>query len=371
LPDWLGVSGPGRGCKAGGMADRAFDPAQLNADASINRVEIAALPGVPSDVAGRLAGDICSRDALADLVRHREHLPVPEPHRLADQLASLVESSDRRARTAARGVLEEFGRRLGGLIATLAHPTTPARQGTSPLRRACLEHWLSIRAVDLTGGLVAVPVADPVIGQAREVAARSCPGLRVEAGPWAQLAPMVGAARMADRREGRVLIVDCGHSALKPGIAEQRDGRLVALRILPAAPAPDHGDPGQVARGVAGVLAKAAAAASARGPLSMQVMVSVASYLRDGYPVDDTRSAYGQLGTFTDELRAAVEAVLQHPVDIRYLHDGTAAAAAVTSSIQPAAVITVGSWLGVGFVPPQQELLVLDDGIEITALDPG
>ena len=42
---------------------------------------------------------------------------------------------------------------LAALIATLLHPETPPRQGGTPIRRAYLEYWRSIRRVWLAGGL--------------------------------------------------------------------------------------------------------------------------------------------------------------------------------------------------------------------------
>jgi hypothetical protein len=97
----------------------------LTADASLQRVIIAALPGVPAEIAGRPASEICSRDALARLVSDTADLPAAEPERLGDQLAELRSSPDAATRNLAGRTLRAYGARLGALLATLNIPPPP------------------------------------------------------------------------------------------------------------------------------------------------------------------------------------------------------------------------------------------------------
>src|SRR5438105_8339575 len=125
---------------AGGPS--GFDPQELTVEASLNRVTIGEMDGVPDGVAGRPAAETCSRNALAEMAKAAGILSAPDAARLADQLGALTTSPDREVRAGGGDLLQAFGSRLGALIATLRHPDTPAHQGASPARRAHFEHWL-------------------------------------------------------------------------------------------------------------------------------------------------------------------------------------------------------------------------------------
>jgi hypothetical protein len=97
------------------------------------------------------------------------------------------------------------------------------------------------------------------------------------------------------------------------------------------------------------------------------VIVSVASYVRAGAPLDDGRGIYGALGGRMAWLRSRIEAAAGPVASLRFIHDGTAAAA--TAGAAGSATITAGTWLGAGFRPAgQQAPLALPNRFPITPL---
>jgi|GEM_PF-6028950 len=347
-----------------------FDPQELTADASLNDVVIGPAQGAPGDVAGRPARDVCSRNALLGMAQAAGLIDL-DPARLSDQLAASALSSKIAEGRASRGVLEAFGARLGALVVTLRDPATPAQQGSNPGRRAYLDHWLTVQRVWLAGGLLRGTAGDVIACGVRAVAAlaeRPCP-VAVIADP--EVAALIGAARFATVADGTVVVADLGHTSIRTALADIRERTVVRLRDVASTPAPiGEGDlDEEVGRAVRRALTFAARRAAAGNPGEVEVAVSVASYLRHGQPVDDGRSIYGGLGATTDAMTAALAAAAGRDATIRFVHDGTAAAAA-SGDTASSAVVSAGSWLGIGFTPPPSYTLELSTGFRARAAVP-
>lgn len=345
----------------------AFDPQELTADASLNRVVIADLDGVSLGVAGRRAGELCSRDGLLELARRRGVGGVNSVG-LADHMGALVSSGSRRSRTAAEQVLTEFGTRLAALIATLLRPETAERQGDTPTRRAYLEHWQRIRQVWLAGGLLIPTTSPPILAGARAALQAMVVGCDLDVATHGPLAPLLGAARMTTGARP-ALVADLGHTTMKTAFPAVENGRLTKLAIGPSVPAPG-GDPAafdavQLERAVISILAEAARSVEAEPTQPVEIVVSVAAYVARGQPANDRRGIYTKLGASPERVLAAVRDAAGRAVTIRYVHDGTASAAA-TGHPGVSAVMTIGSWLGIGFTPVTLPLLDLDEVFTIS-----
>ncbi|GAA4377611.1 hypothetical protein GCM10023088_37610 [Actinomadura verrucosospora] len=326
-----------------------FDrPRELTGDASLNHVVLG--PAGSIGVEGRLAQDACSRDALHALAADLG-LPGLRRDRLADDLARAAASSDAEAARSAAAVLHAFGMRLGALVATLRDPATPERQGSTPHRRAFLARWTAVERVWFGGGLLAGGCGPLVLEGARATAGLAPHPCPVAVSPRPELAPLIGAARHVPAGSGAeaAVVADLGHTRIRTAVAERHDGTLRRLRHLRAGPVPRR--PGADAVEAAVAAALAAAVRDAAGPASkrVRVVVSVASFVRDGLPADDGQGIYGCLAARAPALLRAVRDAAGVSADLRFLHDGTAAASAGGGPGD--AAITAGTWLGVGFAP--------------------
>lgn len=346
------------------MGGAGFDPLNLTADASLNQVIIGAAGG--PGVAGLRAGLTCSRDALLALAAGHG-LTGLRPDRLADGIAAAAADPATPAGRAAAAALSGYGRRLGALIGVLRDPATPAKQGRTLARRACLSYWLAVDSVWLGGGLLAGRCGPAILAAARTGAASAVRPCRLELMPQPALAPLLGAARHAQAgRAGEVTVVaDLGHTSIKTAIAERGsaitgqgsaiDGRdaaaLTGLRLLGSCAAPSGRPPSEVHEAVAAALSRAArrATEAGAGPGPVRVVASVASYVHAGVPIDDGRGIYGTLAGQLAWLRNRIEAAAGADATVTFIHDGTAAAAIAGAS--NSATITAGTWLGGGFRP--------------------
>jgi hypothetical protein len=305
----------------------ALEPCRLDPVASINRARLD----------GRDARDLLSAPALAELAAAAGLRPDRPLRSYLDRcLAEQV--------PAAYEVAEEFGTRLGRLLAAL-------RAGDRTLKpewdASWWDRWTGTRTVWLGGGLSGGAFGELVAARA---AALVGPGCRVTVAPDPGDLPLVGAAHVAARPDGPALVLDFGHTLVKRAVAGYASGRLDSLRRLPAAPAPAEDAPGgPLAEAVAGLVAAAwTDAGRPPGP----VVAAMASYIKDGQPVRVPLGTYTRLADVSADvqgwLAGRLRALLGTALPVVLLHDGTAAAQAVPPD--PAAVVVLlGSSLGVGF----------------------
>jgi hypothetical protein len=345
-----------------GVSPAAFEPLQITAESSLNRVM----------VDGARAEDACSRDALRALaVDHG--LPGLRPDRLSDDLAVAATCADAWTRRAAAAVLTEFGQRLGALIAALRDPETADREGGSPARRAFLSHCAAVDSVWLAGGLLAGPGGHMAVRRAQEHAAAARRPCHVSLTPYPALAPLLGAARAAatDVAPSPLVVADLGHTSIRTALALRSGVTLTGLRLLPTGRAPGPGRPHDVERAVADALVPAVRAASAANRRThVRLIVSVAAHVVGGTPVADGQGIYGCLADRRDSLERRMETHSGTTVALEFIHDGTAAAAMAGSA--DSATITAGTWLGVGFRPANApRSLDLAPDLQVAAPMPG
>ncbi|MEO8611807.1 MAG: hypothetical protein ABI690_28165 [Chloroflexota bacterium] len=175
--------------------------------------------------------------------------------------------------------------------------------------------------------------------------------------------PLIGAARSISPEAEYALVFDFGGSFVKRAYARYMDGILAELQCLPSLPTQfaTEGQPSDLFNFMVSTIAQTDLEMSAKGLLlSHQVPVSLAAYIDpNGQPYERQGGAYAALRTLSpnvqDTLSASLAARIGSPINIQFLHDGSAAACTY-AGIPNAAVIMFGTALGIGFPPPDSGL---------------
>jgi hypothetical protein len=341
---------------------------------SLNQTRIVAAPGlaIPPDLLGRSGYDLLSAAALTGMARAAAPalgLDPDAPDLLMAFDACLTAVSPT-TRGAAQALAHAYGQRLGLLLTLLKRGDPASRAARPDWQEAHWVFWRSRRVIWLGGGLLAGALG-PIAAAAAEHAlhAAGLVEMRVRCAAQAAHLPLWGVARSAPAEATAMAVFDFGQTRVKRGLARYAGGRLLGLAPLPAL---DSGCghvrrfayfPGAAARQAERMVAIMAAtwreARDAGWPLGDSVGVSAATYLVDGHPPPGygVLSCYGRLQLLSPNVRAdlgrRLRAALGRPLRLRLEHDGAAAALALAGE-RKAAVILLGTALGVGF-PPERE----------------
>ena len=270
-----------------------FDPNDLLPEASLNQTRVPARGGVP-------AIELLGSPALA---------AVDDVH--------------------------DVGRRLAALIAALRDPSS--RSDANEWRREYLGYWAGVDEVWLAGGNAARFGAE--LGGATEGALaddHGIEGLRIAVPANAAHLALLGAARTTPGAPSvrAAAVLDFGHTWVKRAVAHfdpSAGGAVTGLDLLE----PIEVDPHDC--DVVAFVDTAIAATLAEAAGVTVVGCAVAAYVTPDGVVADGRSHYAPL------------AFAPRP-GTHFIHDGTAGAAATDTTARRAAVIALGTALGVGFV---------------------
>jgi hypothetical protein len=350
----------------------------------MNRVRIVDLPGlvVDPEVKGQNGSQLVSAAVLAQLIRqYADRLqlgPTMEDHELRLALDGCLVCEDAAVRIAAETVGRRLGRNLGYILLTLKRGDAVNRAARTEWDDPYWSHWGKIDRAWLGGGLVSGRLG-PVIGKhAQAVFEEAGIGHHaIQISPYGSALPMVGAARRAPPASETALVFDFGSTRIKCARAVYKNGEVTELRPLPSHPTGTarieqaSDDPVQQADQLLGHMVSVITGtwrAAGLSPAS-PILASVAAYVQDGHPLPaQHHGGYVQLRRITDNLQAElaqrVGAELGEAIDVSLVHDGTAAATTY-AGVKNAAVITVGTALGVGFPPPVDGLMGLNAHLEI------
>jgi hypothetical protein len=365
-------------------------PANLETppSASINRVQIVDLPGLPLDAAvrGKRGDELVSNRVLMALAAERaaalgldaSDLPAVTPQltrsdvQVRDHAARAIQAAltsdelDRRA--AGEAVARRLGRNLGWLLIALQRGDA-ANQAVRPdWQPADWERWAAVRRVWLGGGLSSGRLGETIAAAARRLLGELDHGqIDVALSPYRGQIALVGAARMfsharsdRQRRTTQVVGLDFGHTLVKRAVLTYEHGALVGVDLL----SPRLTDwrviyAGQdevgLGRNVLALLADTIVATAAEAPQAEPVaLVSVAAYKERGRlvgngPYAAIHAAAGDLPADVIVSAAATQCA-GTLITAQVIHDGTAAALAHAGSPH-SAVIVMGTALGVGFPP--------------------
>jgi hypothetical protein len=363
-----------------------FDPIHLTPDASLNRVILAELPGLPVEpgVLGHTAYELVSAAALAGLVRlHAEALDVERDvpaSALCAALDARIDSPDPAARAAADAVVRQFGRRLGWVLLALRRGDAANRAARPEWSAEQWARWSRVRQVWLGGGLVSGWSGPAIVEHAREVlAAYDAADEIVRLSPYAGWLPLVGAARLAPAGVSSALALDFGGTRVKRAQAAYTARGLAGLVPYPALPTgwpeilAQADDPHERAALLLERMIEAVAEVWPGGTCDT-VTASVAAYMRDGQPLEYQGGGYVTLRALGDNaarlLGERLSVRLGRSIQVTLLHDGSAAAA-VYAGERSAAVITLGTALGIGFPPPAEQMRPFAPEFTFSPLDRG
>jgi hypothetical protein len=354
-----------------------FDPYHLTPRASLNRVRIVDVPGgVPDpDVRGQTAYDLLSAESIANRVReHAAELHIDasgqlDPTRLLPLLSRCMTAADARIRDTALAIVRSVGRSLGYVLLTLRRGDAINRQARADWGASDWNHWSRMRTIWLGGGIVSGQLGPALRTHAAEILGEhGVDDLAIRLAAFPAALPLIGAARNAPAGSQAALVFDFGTSLIKRAHAGYSGGSLARLRLLAPLPGPQiapsrgvepsAGDVLSLADYMVSALARTWHEAAASGDtLAPELVVSLASYVRDGQPIPRQGGIYSYLHVLAPTLAAWLSDRLGErtgtSLRVSLVHDGTAAARAYAGE-EHAAVVTMGTALGVGFPPPTQ-----------------
>ncbi len=380
------------------FSEELFNPYHLRPLATLNSRRVIALPGVDPELIGKTGHDLLSKQALAGLIRpHARELGLDDSD-LAEypqRLNALLDSPQIPAYSEGQAIAEQFGQRLGCLIASIILSPEGLTRPLAPWEAGYLHHWKEeVRSIILAGGHASGRLGAIISRAAQEVLAR-CGLERREVQPAAHPSylPLIGAARTMREawrpqemaRPAVGVVADFGGSRAKRGIVYYDEtGRLYRLRLLPDHPIPSFTGMDDV-EGLAAEMIRiiAETVRTAGETVSPHIVCSVAAYVENGAPLNTMRGMYNMLnhispdikGWFSRQVSAAVEATpgigmtpesICREVQVEFAHDSDAAARALAGRPKTA-VIMMGSALAVGFAPPESYCCPLADGFTVEA----
>jgi hypothetical protein len=344
-----------------------LDPRHLTPANSMNRVRIVDLPGLDVDpeVKGRLSGELVSAAALARLLRENAAVlrldPDQEDHALRLSLDRCFTSELSTVRGAAVFIGRRLGRNLGYVLLALRRGDPVNRAVREEWDDSYWQHWQRINRVWIGGGLVSGRLGPLIRDHAAIVFDEAgVEDYTINLSSYGAFLPLVGAARCAPAGAETALVFDFGHTVVKRARAAYNGGTLVGLRRLPSWSTGWGAQPESISEAAAAKLLDYVVEMIAHTwriadlEPSSPVLASVAAYIRDGHPLEAGHGAYMHMRRVTDNLQAEltrrVSEALGQPVEVTLVHDGTAAALAYAGAAN-AAVVTIGTALGVGFPP--------------------
>ena len=355
-----------------------FDPLKLGSFASLNRTRLADVAAIEPALRGVPALELLSAGALRRAIGvEAGRLGLETELAAGDDLLPAFDrclaSADDSVRSAAVELAVRFGTHLGYLLTSLAGGRSTAGD-EGEMSEAYRAHWSRVRHVVLGGGVMSGNLGRVMREVAREIVRTVvAPGFRLDVHDYARELGLIGAALgVKDAAATAALVCDFGGSWVKRGYASYEDGALVSLRLLPALPVEPEMHAADLleesVRALGEAVSRSVAADWREGlasglALSDEVACTVNGYV-DAEKPSDVYSAVRALGSSADWLSEAVSRQAGEHIEVRLVHDGTAAAR-VLAGEQGAAAIMLGTWLGVGFAPPADTVLKLSPGFVV------
>ncbi|MBB5236192.1 ROK family protein [Deinococcus budaensis] len=221
---------------------------------------------------------------------------------------------------------ERLGIALAATVATLKLAPPESRAARPEWPEAHWERWRQVNRIVLGGGVLSGTLGQQLFSTACEWLPRlGAADVRLHLFAQPRHLMLHGAAR--HYRDGPVLVLDAGHTAIKRAWVEVSGGEVRELRPAPLLPTPYGISDGQQ---LLDFLAEALLETLAGHGQVEQVAVSLSAHLDRGGSVDPqaaTSSFYGSLAglALEDVLRERLSTRLGFSCRVRVMHEGQAA----------------------------------------------
>jgi hypothetical protein len=365
-----------------------FDPYHLQPLATLNQRKIITLPGVEAELVGQAGYAVASQPALLALLRAHAHALGLEGVAEGEyplRLNAMLDSPNASLRMASETIAKTHGRRLGYLLASILLSPGGLTDPFDSWEEAYLRYWREQVEMLLLGGGLANGSLGQVIGRAVAEVFAKCglSSLQVRTAENPSYLPLIGAARSLSHPAGGAAaiaavaaavaaVADFGGTQAKRGLATYgSDESLQHLEVLPSRSVSALSAPGKTAEladAMVAILAETLRLVPAEQPLVPHILVSLAAYVEDGKPLNLERGGYYALNKLSSDISAwfseQVSLSSGREVEVEFLHDCDAAAVALAGR-ERAAVLMLGSALGVGFVPPEEGYQRLSPAFEV------
>lgn len=336
-----------------------IDPRFLVPEVSLNRLRVLALAGLesPPGVIGAKAYQLLSAPALNWLVR--AHLPAfqsESDHEMRMVWDAAFSSDEENHRRAALEIARIFGERLGCVLLVLRQALTEQRADRPGWDADFWQYWSSISTIRLGGGLVSGAGGLHVAEAARALLLRAGESVDVAVADHPAYLPLIGLARSVVDDVETAHVYDFGGTRVKRARAFYAGQALVRLEVEPPLTLNWSGLPLEPAARGAAVMAHLVDMIAIKTAPS--VAISIAAYVHEGQPLLSQSGIYHHMAHISTnvarDLSEKISERWQQSVHIPLLHDGTAAACALSGGAAEA-VIMMGTALGVGF--PQAQIV--------------
>ncbi len=348
---------------------------------SVNRVQILDLPGIVIDpeVRGRKAYELLSSRALANYARERaSELDLPVRFQrdsvrtrveLARYVDACLQSPRAPVREAASAIGRRLGRNLGHILVTLHRGDPVNRDARSDWSDADWERWRAIEKIWLGGGLMSSRLGALILQAADGFldAYNYAGRIRIACASHGGDIALLGAARYLPACVCQSLCLDLGQTLVKRACIHLEGESLTQVTSFSPLPVdwdqlgvPSYPDPRRGKRVldfVAGAIAQTWEESLAQGNSpGEEIMLSVAAYVQNGRLLGN--GIYAQMHAVAEDIRPSLVEQVRARVGVRahlrFIHDGTAAAALYAGE-RNVAVMMVGTALGIGFPPADAE----------------
>lgn len=344
------------------MKNPFLENGYLSPEASLNKLKLATAQ-TPYDIRGKTALDVVSGAVFIEQIDSMfSELGVRTHH--SNKHRKFIEClDDPYTRPKAGALLQRLGESLGHILFALKFGAS-AREDIRPeWTDAHWEYWNNIEYVYLSGGLSYGIIGKWLVQASEDLFVRLGRPFALKLAENSEYLPLIGAYQHGVWEAGHtgisanIIVMDFGHTYVKRGFV--CDSKFTVLDRIGSIARYMYNDEtedvnaGLLSDFIIGVILDTYDKALRACKPPTIAAVSIANYVNRG-AIYSYRGEYGRLSAISENyeeyLSYRLSQRLGHELRVLLIHDGTAAAYGIDNPAEEhAAVITLGTGLGVGF----------------------